>query len=1098
MTPRAASAIRSLRASAAQVPDRNLLAAVRAGGDEAAFEELVRRHGPMIFRVCLRSLGHRQDAEDAFQAVFVVLLRRVGRITKPDSLASWLHGVAFRVSQEFLAMRRRRQRAETARSGPAVAPSCPVEQADLAAWLDAALDNLPSRYRDAVVLCELEGRSRKEAARILGVPEGTVSSRLANARKLLAERLGERGLPAAALGTLLGAASATAMPVTLAERTIDILAAASIGSAVPGSVGQVADGVVKAMIVSKLKGVVAIGVALFGLVGLVALTGVPFGEIGRTAAAKPDSKQPADADALVRQLGDPKFARREEAQKRLRELGPKALPTLRAGAASKDKEVARRASEVMAAVRREQLWTVFTRIAGDDDAARDLFAQLAASPRAVMALEAALDNPSQTAELYRTRTSELMRIAGGHPAVGPDGKDEPLDVPDSPSAAPVPLGDVAGWLFLGALQPGNSAWRTVTHPGWVGRLSSVVPFLPEDDYTSAKPIHEAYTAAMAAPLKKLTAAWLLKRRENDGLRAGLSLAIRYDITDAVPAARRVLSDSKPLDIHAENLAAAAILLGLHGTKADLPLLLRHTADGREHETILNLPPGTDPGFAAPQTQDGRDLFCQVRDAAAVAMCKLAGKNPADFGFPSFPVTKHANGRPMSLSGATAVGFRAKADRTTAFEKAAAWLKSFEPPAPPAPKADPAVEKLVKQLGDADFRLREDAAKKLRDLGVKAIPALKAGTRDSSPEVSRRAREVLANVRADARDAFVKQFDPTKTDEHDHPVWKRFVVIAGDSRASRELIARIIANEKWFRTLDNAEADLAEAGHVYRVGIAEMFRDFDKDPANSPPWPCDRPEEVAYLFLLGSHADPNPPAKLTGDEVVPSNLRGTDFLGRGIIFGEGQIPHANGLPLGLEGKFRFNDPANAGAPGTDRVFAKLFAAWLAQRPPSANAVPMCFRVAALHRVAEILPIARRFAGGDLDPKKDVPPLITIMALEMIARHGSPADLPLFERHFGDETNVAAADKPRDGGGRDYFRPVPLKETTQLRDVALGLALLLHGANPEDFGFVVRKDTFKQKDGRYTIPWATQLHLGFDNAANRTAAFKKAQAWLDNQK
>src|SRR4029079_6003769 len=141
---------------------------------------------------------------------------------------------------------------------------------------------------------------------------------------------------------------------------------------------------------------------------------------------------------------------------------------------------------------------------------------------------------------------------------------------------------------------------------------------------------------------------------------------------------------------------------------------------------------------------------------------------------------------MSLSGATAVGFKAKADRTTAFGKAAAWLKSFEPPAAPTPKSDSAVEKLVMQLGDADFKLREDASKKLRDLGVKAIPALQAGTRDTSPEVSRRSRELLSTVRTDVRAALAKRFDPTKTDEHDHPVWKHFVAIAGDSRASREL------------------------------------------------------------------------------------------------------------------------------------------------------------------------------------------------------------------------------------------------------------------------------------------------------------------------
>src|SRR5205823_10405418 len=139
----------------------------------------------------------------------------------------------------------------------------------------------------------------------------------------------------------------------------------------------------------------------------------------------------------------------------------------------------------------------------------------------------------------------------------------------------------------------------------------------------------------------------------------------------------------------------------------------------------------------------------------------------------------------------------------------------------------------------------------------------------------------------------------------------------------------------------------------------------------------------------------------------------------------------------------------------------------------------FRIAVGQRVAEILPLARRYAANDFEPKREVPPSATIAALELVAQLGTRADLPLFERHFGDETNVAAVDKPRTDGAWDYYRPAPLTETTQLRDVALGLALLLHGANPEDFGFVVRKDTFKQKDGRYTIPWSTQLHLGFES-------------------
>jgi RNA polymerase sigma factor (sigma-70 family) len=415
--------------------------------------------------------------------------------------------------------------------------------------------------------------------------------------------------------------------------------------------------------------------------------------------------------------------------------------------------------------------------------------------------------------------------------------------------------------------------------------------------------------------------------------------------------------------------------------------------------------------------------------------------------------------------------------------------------PAVKKAGPEAEKLVEQLGDPDFKVREAAAKKLRDLGAKAVPALRSGTRDPAPEVSRRSRAVLDAVRADLRDALAKQFDPKKTEEYDHPVWKRFVAIAGDSRASRELFARVIANEKWLRTLDNAEADPAAAGHIYRVGIAEMFRDFHNDPAKSPAWPCDRPEEVAYLLLLGSYPDDNPPAKLEGDEIVPENLRNTEFLGRGIIRGEGQITHANGLSLGLDGKIRFfNAPEIVGAAGTDRVFARLFAAWVVRRDPSSEVVPRGFRIASGQRVPEVLPLARHYAANDFEPKRDVPPNATIAALELVAQFGTRADLPLFERHFGDETNVVAVDKPRTDGAMDYYRPAPLTETTQLRDVALGLALLLHGANPEDYGFLVRKDTFKQTDGRYAIPRLTQLHLGFESAASRASAFKKAKAWL----
>ena len=245
----------------------------------------------------------------------------------------------------------------------------------------------------------------------------------------------------------------------------------------------------------------------------------------------------------------------------------------------------------------------------------------------------------------------------------------------------MPLGDIAAWLFLGALQTGKADWCEVTHKGWQTQLSSHVAFLPEDPYTSALHMHAAYSAANSLPLKKLTAAWLVKRRENDMLRAGLTLAIRYDIADAVTAARVVLKSPSTKEIDPQNLAACLVLLALHGTKDDLPLLARLTTDDRRYVTFLNLPTERtrdDLGFTfRTPAEEGRDLFCHVRDAAVVSMCKLAGKDPAEIGFPPFPTTRQPNGGSVSLSMSTSIGFKSKADQAKAFERAAAWIKSFE-------------------------------------------------------------------------------------------------------------------------------------------------------------------------------------------------------------------------------------------------------------------------------------------------------------------------------------------------------------------------------------------------------------------------------------
>src|SRR5262245_326915 len=175
--------------------DAELLGRFLARQDEAAFEVLVRRHGAMVLGVCRRVLGHAQDAEDAFQATFLVLVRRAAAIRKRDSVGNWLYGVAYRTSLEARAAAARRHATERQVSTmpePAVGPAEPL--GDLRAVLDAELARLPEKYRAALVLCDLQGHARREAARQLGVPEGTLSSRLAAGRRLLADRLARRGI----------------------------------------------------------------------------------------------------------------------------------------------------------------------------------------------------------------------------------------------------------------------------------------------------------------------------------------------------------------------------------------------------------------------------------------------------------------------------------------------------------------------------------------------------------------------------------------------------------------------------------------------------------------------------------------------------------------------------------------------------------------------------------------------------------------------------------------------------------------------------------------------------------------------------------------
>src|SRR5437660_8426754 len=208
----------------AGLTDGQLLHDYLSRHEEAALAALVRRHGPMVWGVCRRVLRSYHDAEDAFQATFLVLVRRAASITSPDLLANWLYGVAQQTAlkaRATTAKRRGRERQVINMPEPAATEGDLWH--DLQPLLDQELSRLPDKYRVAIVLCDLEGKTRKEAARQLGVPEGTLSARLTRGRVMLAKRLSRQGLAVSggALAAILSQSMASAgAPASVVANTL--------------------------------------------------------------------------------------------------------------------------------------------------------------------------------------------------------------------------------------------------------------------------------------------------------------------------------------------------------------------------------------------------------------------------------------------------------------------------------------------------------------------------------------------------------------------------------------------------------------------------------------------------------------------------------------------------------------------------------------------------------------------------------------------------------------------------------------------------------------------------------------------------------------
>jgi RNA polymerase sigma factor (sigma-70 family) len=288
--------------------DEQLLHALRERRDDSAFAVLMRRHGPMVLHVCRRVLGNEQDAEDAFQATFLVLARGTAGLRRKTALASFLHGTAYRVALSAKRAAGRRRKHEGAR-GALTQPRSPVDPVDelsgreVRTLLDEEIAQLPDLYRSVFILCYLENLSRPEAARRLGLTERTVLSRLTEARKRLARRLARRGVElTAVLAAALATQTASALPIGLMIQTMEGVTQ----GVVPASVAALATGALATGILSKTKIAAVVLLAAATLSGAsVWWSATPQARIARPAetakeVAEPSSRRKDAAVAMVK------------------------------------------------------------------------------------------------------------------------------------------------------------------------------------------------------------------------------------------------------------------------------------------------------------------------------------------------------------------------------------------------------------------------------------------------------------------------------------------------------------------------------------------------------------------------------------------------------------------------------------------------------------------------------------------------------------------------------------------------------------------------------------------------------------------------------
>ena len=285
--------------------DYDLMKRFVASRDEEALTALVRRHGPMVYHLCCRVLRNEHDAEDAFQATFLVFARKAHTLRTLESVGNWLYGVAYRTALKARTAAARRSRQEAAAPLRSVAePLAELTVHEAQTIVEQELARLPDKYRSPLVLCCLEGMTRDEAAQQLGWSPSLLKSRLEQARELLRNRLVRRGMTltsglfsAGLLGTTAQAGLARALVDATVHGAALVAAGGSGGMFVSAQARALSEGVLKAMWLTKLK-----AFAVVCLILVPAVLGVSGALISMRAAEKPDQVVLAPAEKPDQQV----------------------------------------------------------------------------------------------------------------------------------------------------------------------------------------------------------------------------------------------------------------------------------------------------------------------------------------------------------------------------------------------------------------------------------------------------------------------------------------------------------------------------------------------------------------------------------------------------------------------------------------------------------------------------------------------------------------------------------------------------------------------------------------------------------------------------